>query len=706
MAMPQFGAIPTGARGWLHRAMRAALRVPLHRRSWSLNPVSSSLNTPCAGQAARRRAALVSSLLVILLLLPTVAAAQESTPAAGSASDLAFVPESVDAAFAPAPITLPTSTPVFANTQDAEMLLREVSIVYHVNAHRRAAGVAPVRWNRELSEASRWFARDAVITKPVCSHTDSLGRGPGTRLRAFGYRDPMKWSELIACGFTEPAAVVAAWMNTPDQRAWLLDPELREAGPGYFYSEEKQRGYVVLKLSGDDSFAPIVINDENTQTLVPQVTVTILPQAHNPVEMKFSNSASFAGAVWEPFAGERSWTLTSEPGWKTVYVLTRDAVGHTTLLTDVIYHGPTLPIEQLSLDQAANIGSAVAIHEWPFDASAVQNVRLSMGWVMDGSLASFVLYRGEAQEVSAAADVGGGALLLPGSSRDAMLRGAMTNVPANRILTAYFRLKVDDNTSADEAVRLTVRADGRVFGPLVIAANQFKAAGAWQDFGVTFAFSSVNSLPSADVELLRTGRADVSFDAVRFFGQPVPLGSPVLWSAGNGPFRSQGVQARFETAAGLSDPFDVAFVPVDDVAGLSGGATPLEAFPGSLLFSAADSSAAAQQAIVVVCPLSCPDGSWTAVSSAPWLSYEPLTDGLWVTANPAGLAAGAYEGYITVTKQAAAAAAGNALPASEAGISTMVAVKLVVGELPVGVTPAPPPLVVLSSTFLPLVVKN
>ncbi len=717
MAEPQLGAIPTGARGRLHPSVRAAVRVFLHRRSWSTTLIPSSSSSRSARRASmgrlQRRASLFSGLLVLLMLLPNLAAAQEPVPAAEPAAELvaaelAFVPETVDAAFAPAPVNLATSAPVVTATMGAEMLLREVSLIAQVNAHRRAAGLAPVRWNRELSEASRWFARDAVITKPVCSHTDSLGRGPGSRLRAFGYQDPVKWNELIACGFTEPAAVVQAWMNTPDQRVLLLDPELREAGPGYFYSNELQRGYVVLKLSGDDSFAPIVINDENAQTTSAQVTVSILPQAHNPVEMKISNSASFAGAAWEPFVSERSWTLTAEPGWKTVYVLTRDRVGHTTLLTDVIYFGPSLPIEQLTLDHAANIGSAFAIREWPFDTGAVNSVRLSMGWVMDGVLSTFTLYRGAGQEVANPAAVGGTELLLPGGSRDAYLRGSMTNVPANRILTAYYRLKVADNSSADAAIQLTVRADGRIFGPLLIAPNQFKAAGVWQDFGVTFAFSSVNSLPTVDVELQRIGRTDVTFDGVRFFGQPMALESPLLWSAGNGPFRSQGVQARFESDAGLSEPFDVAFTPIDDVSSLNDGAAPLEAFPASVLFAAADSSGAAQQAVVVVCPLSCPDESWTAVSSASWLTYERLTDGLWLVANPAGLAAGAYDGFITVSKQAAAnaaaaGAAAGAVVAQEGAVSTMVAVRLVVGAPPAGVQPAPPPAVELSSIFMPLV---
>lgn len=756
MADPLPGANPTGARGWLHRSGDVASRIPhCHSAQLPFNsdapkPSSPSLpaahhptgcsRTPFHRSARSHRAhAAFAFVLVMSLLLPGVAAAQEApagtdsgpyapdlastdlvsleqllapasqmqadVQAAGLVSD--FVPESVDAALAPAPLNTATVQPAFNGSLNAEMTVREVALIYYVNVYRRQAGVAPLRWNREMSNASRWFAHDAVVTKPTCSHTDSLGRGPGTRLRAFGYRDPIKWSQLIACGFSEPAAVVQAWMATPEQRALLLDPALREAGPGYYYSVERQRGYVVLKVSGDESFAPMVINDENPKTATPEVTLTIRPQSHNPIQMKVSNNGIFTDATWEPFALERTWTLTPGIGWKTVYVLTRDALGRTTLLSDQIYLGSALPMEQLTLDGSANIGAAFAISQWPVQQADVKGVRLSMGWVLDSAPSSFTVYRGLSQVVSNPGAIGGSELLLMGGAREGYARGTMQGVAADRILTAYYRLKVSDNSGSGEVARLTVRADGRTFGPVVVNANAFKAANAWQEFGVTFAFASVNSVPQVDVELLRTGNADVTLDAVRFYGQPLPLQSPLLWTAGYGPYRSQGVQARLETSDGVSEPFDVAFVPVEDMSRYGNNPNPLAAYPGSVLFSVASAAAAPQQAVVLVCPLSCQDGSWQASSSAPWLTLQPLTDGMMVVANPAGLAEGIYDGYITVVTQASAAeaAASGVEPAAGNIGATMVLVRLVVGHgVATGLMPTPPP-VLVRTTFLPLAIR-
>ncbi len=399
-------------------------------------------------------------------------------------------------------------------------------------------------------------------------------------------------------------------------------------------------------------------------------------------------------------------TLTTGIGWKTVYVITRDALGRTTQLSDQIYYGAALPIEQMTLEQTANIGFAYAISQWPVSTQEAQAVRLSLGWIMDGLPPALVVLRGSSEVTPNPAAVGGSELRLPGAAQQATVRGLMNALPTDRILTAYYRLKAESNVGTAEVARLTIRIEGRTFGPVVIAANDFDAANAWQEFGITFAFPSVNSVPQVDVELQRTGPAAITLDAVRFYGQPMPLQSPLLWTAGDGPFRSQGVQARFVGAAGMSEPYDVAFSLVDDLSGYGGNAHPLVAWPGSLRFSVPDSASPVQKGIVVVCPLACAENSWQAVSSAPWLTLEAMADGLVLSANPAGMAEGMYDGFLTVVGQVAPSAAGvvpasGAAPAAENYLSTIVLVRLVIGA-DTGVA-EPPPQVVTTQVFVPTV---
>ncbi len=73
------------------------------------------------------------------------------------------------------------------------------------------------------------------------------------------------------------------------------------------------------------------------------------PQA--PKEMQISNHADFSGAVWEDYSKERyNWTLTEEPGTKTVFVRFRDAVGNISApVTGSIIYDNVPPELKLSL---------------------------------------------------------------------------------------------------------------------------------------------------------------------------------------------------------------------------------------------------------------------------------------------------------------------------------------------------------------------
>jgi hypothetical protein len=75
----------------------------------------------------------------------------------------------------------------------------------------------------------------------------------------------------------------------------------------------------------EDPYPPqgfITINDGASSTLSPNVTLTIAATP-DTVEMMISNDPGFAGAVWEPFATSKSWTLAGS-GLQVVYAQFRD----------------------------------------------------------------------------------------------------------------------------------------------------------------------------------------------------------------------------------------------------------------------------------------------------------------------------------------------------------------------------------------------
>ncbi len=103
------------------------------------------------------------------------------------------------------------------------------------NAQRTKRGLPPLRLNANLANASGWFARDMATHRvQVLTHRDSLGRDPGTRLRAFGF-PWTAYGENIARGYPSPASVVAAWMASPGHRANILNGRFTVIGVGHAF---------------------------------------------------------------------------------------------------------------------------------------------------------------------------------------------------------------------------------------------------------------------------------------------------------------------------------------------------------------------------------------------------------------------------------------------------------------------------------------
>ena len=541
---------------------------------------------------------------------------------------------------------------------DSEFRSNEVQLVYLVNLERREAGMPPLRWNRELSEAAQWFARDTVEVAFNCDSVDSLKRRPGTRLRAFGYTNMDAYREVVACGYTVPAAATLAWMNNTEQRGFLLDPTMREAGAGYFHSQELGRGFVVLDLSADPNYGPVIINNEAPSTANSAVSLYLHPQASPAVAMKIANDPGFAGAQWEAVTTERAWQLAPGNGWRTVYVLTRDALGRTTLVTDTIFVGAEAPREEISLDQASNIGAAYRITTLPAGMEA--ELRLSQGWVMEDTDPGFEVLFGSSAVIDDADAVGGRATVLYAGYREGLARGATNELPLDRLLTAFFRLKIGQPVEAAEVARISIVAGGMEHGPLVLYGNDFSAVGEFAEFHVDFAYPEPTVDARLEVRIQRTGTADLVMDGVRFFGQPVAPGLPIVWSGEEDIVRSQGLTGRYEAASDDGAYFDVAFTPLDHPETLL-GAPRLAPSPAKVVFESNDNRVAPFSEAIAVCGEWCDEIEWQASTTATWLRMRQTAEGLLVWVDSTGLPRDVYYGVINVTPVTQSAAMGTTL---------------------------------------------
>lgn len=83
----------------------------------------------------------------------------------------------------------------------------------------------------------------------------------------------------------------------------------------------------VPRVETDPPGGEVVINNGAAKTKSRQVTLS-LSASPDTVKMKISNRPNFDGALWEPFASTKNWTLPPTPGYAEVYVIFQDAAGN------------------------------------------------------------------------------------------------------------------------------------------------------------------------------------------------------------------------------------------------------------------------------------------------------------------------------------------------------------------------------------------
>jgi hypothetical protein len=119
-----------------------------------------------------------------------------------------------------------------------------------INAERAKAGVQPLAFDNDLSEAAEGHSR-WMLAQDVFSHTGSGGSSPTTRMKNAGYTLSGSWAtgENIAWATTrsptgyndEVKLLHTNLMNSPGHRANLLNGNFREVGLGFEVGDYKGR---------------------------------------------------------------------------------------------------------------------------------------------------------------------------------------------------------------------------------------------------------------------------------------------------------------------------------------------------------------------------------------------------------------------------------------------------------------------------------
>ncbi|GAB4582006.1 MAG: hypothetical protein Fur0022_47580 [Anaerolineales bacterium] len=539
--------------------------------------------------------------------------------------------------------TLEAVPPIWGAPPQTTHILEEAQTVYLGNLAREANGVPPLRWNRQLTNASRWFSWDSVENRPdpYCGHQDTNGQWPVDRAFIFGYLG-FAGAENAFCGYVTPQQAIDGWMNSPGHQANLLDPNSREIGLGYYLRESDGRGYVTQMFGVDPVYPPVIIEKEALSTTTSTVDLYIYDRSSGggfkelgpATEMMVSNEPCFLDSVWEPYASNKTWNLATGEGWREVYVKTRDLLGRTSTVSDTIYLGENLPEDELSLTQAASTSSQVTLYG--LDGGSFPSIQMSLSWFADDTYDTFQHYWGNGQAVNDPDALGGTAFVLQPGDGESFAWVWTTDFFKDTPLVAYVRLKVNDNSSANEVARFSVSGGGVDYGPLSLSGTDFDAPNQYQEFALPFTFHDTED-DFLIFNFWRSGNADVYVDGVYIFTTPVPITDPLSWNVPGGNYRGQGVWVRYTNGTQFSEVFEANTYPIG-----------LAASPESLFFMVEAGGVPTYKASVQV-NLGCDTGKWEAVGNAPWL-YTEISDGvLQVWADPASLGIGTYVGEITIS---------------------------------------------------------
>jgi hypothetical protein len=355
-------------------------------------------------------------------------------------------------------------------------------------------------------------------------------------------------------------------------------------------------------------------------------------------EMMIANDACFTGGSWEPYAAERSWTLEPGTGWRSVYVKSRDGVGRTAVVSDTIYLGQEVPLDELGLHLASSTIDRVTLWGLSGGDDQLPYVQFSQNWFVDDTLNTLELLWGNGERVSDADARGGTAFRLRPGEGESRVWVWSTDFFKDTPLVAYFRLKVNDNTSTEGVARISVSGGGTEYGPLSLKGTDFTEANVYQEFPIDFTFHDNSDDVFLIFNVWRSGQADVYVDGATIFTVPRAVQSPITWTVPGGNYRGGGIWVRYTDDAGTFSPMEEADLTPERIA----------VRPTSLLFLAERGGSAPPSRTLTVEQEGCESFTWSASDDAAWLDRQREGKNVRVSVDTQGLDVGRYETAVVV----------------------------------------------------------
>ncbi len=352
-------------------------------------------------------------------------------------------------------------------------------------------------------------------------------------------------------------------------------------------------------------------------------------------QMLVSNDTCFANSAWEAYNANRAWTLNGSPGWNSVYVKTRDIFNRTLTVSDNIYLGSNVPLDELDGAKLSTTQSQVTLYN--LSGSGLPKAQFSLGWLADDTFGTFNKLWGNGARVSDPAAWGGTAYRLYPGDGESFAWVYDTSFIKDTPLVAYFRLKVNDNTSGSEVARISVVGGGTEYGPLSLRGSDFTASNQYQEFALNFTFNSNSEDPFLIFQFWRSGNADVYVDAVSIFSTPQAVTSSLTWPVPGGNYRGQGVWVRYTNGAQFSPIQEASTTP-----------PALRVSPAGLTFLAVRAGSPPVASTLNVIQ-DCSSFSWQVSHVGSWLQTQTIGSMVRVGADQSGMNNGLYTGSVTIS---------------------------------------------------------
>lgn len=142
-----------------------------------------------------------------------------------------------------------------APQEDLQHTEAKYALIYFINEERAAVGCPALSYTPQLEQSAQAHVDD-MVNRRYLSHVTPEGLRVEDRIAATGY----SWAyvgEDIAAGISDPAAVVAQWMQSERHKGIILDCTYLDIGVGYRYVPDDQPGMVM----SDGSVMPVPFYD-------------------------------------------------------------------------------------------------------------------------------------------------------------------------------------------------------------------------------------------------------------------------------------------------------------------------------------------------------------------------------------------------------------------------------------------------------------